>query len=337
MRDDDRLLDLPDPEFGSGVIGVCDICGIRQAVIILQRERFKLCVLDFLNKSWIQSKATPGASLPPYRSERVWFSTTSVPPGQAPALLLVPTRPVRHPIALITPDLYGITTSLLDGAIRLAREGFEVMIPELSKTDGLGAAQHMSLRIGARLRGGVPSSAPPIRTLIDLFHDALQYLRGRDMIDPTKSALIGISYGGSLAAILAAEESGIGALALAYPAPISPPQLPRLVPCPVFLALAGREARGGRVRSQWEDAREAAGVELTTLELPSARGHYLSRDLRDYNLPAAERTWAEMLGFLHSRLLPPPPKPPAPRSAPDPLAPPIPKIQPPSGPKPSAA
>jgi hypothetical protein len=29
MRDDDRLLDLPAAEFGSGVIGVCDICGTR--------------------------------------------------------------------------------------------------------------------------------------------------------------------------------------------------------------------------------------------------------------------------------------------------------------------
>ncbi len=321
MRDDDRLLNLPDIEYGSGVIGVCDICGIRQAVIVLQKERFKLCVLDFLNKTWSKTKNPPGAPLPPYRSERIWFPTAALSVGRAPALLLSPTRPVRHPIALVTPDLYGITTSLLDAAIRLAKEGFEVMLPDLSKTEGIGPGQHWSLRAGARFGGGVPASSPAVRTLTGLYADALRTLREREMVDPAKTALVGLSYGGSLATVLASQEASIGALAIAYPAPLNPPELPRLVTAPVFLAFGGRDRTALRSRDQWLDARRSAGVDLELLELPDARGLYLSRDLREYDLASAERTWSAMLAFLKGRLLPPPPKPPAPRSAPDPLAP----------------
>ncbi|MFG1530527.1 MAG: dienelactone hydrolase family protein [Thermoplasmata archaeon] len=321
MRDDDRLLNLPDVEFGSGVIGVCDVCGVRQAVIVLQKERFKLCVLDFLNKTWTKTKNPPGAPLPPYRSERTWFPTAAVPAGRAPALLLSPTRPVRHPIALVTPDLYGITTSLLDAAIRLAKEGFEVMIPDLSKTEGIGPGPHWSLRAGVRFRGGLPASSPAVRTLTGLYADALRTLREREMVDPSKTALVGLSYGGALATVLASEEASIGALAVAYPVPLNPPELPRLVTAPVFLALGGRDRVAARSRDQWVDARTATGVDLEILEIPGARGLYLSRDLREYDLPSAERTWSAMLAFLRARLLPPPPKPPAPRSAPDPLAP----------------
>ena len=75
MTDEDLLHHRPNSEFGSGVIGACDICGRRQAVIVLQKERYQLCVLDFLNKSWTGSTKKPGAPLPPYRSERIWFPT----------------------------------------------------------------------------------------------------------------------------------------------------------------------------------------------------------------------------------------------------------------------
>ena len=333
MRDDDRLLNLPDVEFGSGVIGVCDVCGLRQAVIVLQKERFKLCVLDFLNKTWTKTKNPPGAPLPPYRSERIWYSTAALPTGRAPALLLSPTRPVRRPVALVTPDLYGITTSLLDAAIRLAKEGFEVMIPDLAKTEGIGPGQHWSLRAGVRFGGGVPASSPAVRTLTGLYADALRTLREREMVDPAKTALVGLSYGGTLATVLASQEASIGALALAYPVPLTPPELPRLVTAPVFLALGGRDRGAARARDQWLDARRSAGVDLEILELPEARGLYLSRDLREYDLGAAERTWSGLLAFLKTRLLPPPPKPPAPRSAPDPLAS---GVAPPSAPSPAA-
>ncbi len=231
MRDDDRMMDLPS-EFGSGVVGVCDICGVRQAVIVLSKERFKLCVTDFLNKTWIKSDKKPGAPAPLYRSERVWFETKATRDGRAPAIMLTPAKLVKHPVVLITPDTYGITTTVLDAAIRFARDGYEVMLPDVAKTDGIGAGHHVALRTGAHLRGGVSLRSKKIVGLLHLYTDALAYLRAREMVDPAKAALFGavVWREPRARARVAGHEADRGGARLSAPGvchPTSPNSLPR--------------------------------------------------------------------------------------------------------------
>ena len=199
MRDDDRMLNLTNAQFGAGVVGVCDICGARQAVVVLTKERFKLCVLDFLNKTWLKTDKKPGVPAPIYRSERVTFETGATTSGNAQAVVLSPTKRVKHPLVLLTPDTYGITTTLLDAAIRFAREGFEVLIPDVVKSQGAGPALHLSLRSSAQFRGGVSADSPKVVQILRLYGDALTYLRTREMVDPAKAALFGTSYGANLA------------------------------------------------------------------------------------------------------------------------------------------
>jgi carboxymethylenebutenolidase len=312
MRDDDRLLDLPNAEFGSGVIGVCDVCGERQAVVVLLKERYRLCVLDFLNKSWIKSEKRPSAPPPLYRSERVWVPTDVVPGGRAPAIVLTPTKTVRHPVVLVTPDVYGITTTVLDAAIRLAREGFEVLLPDLGKTDGVGVSDHLSLRAGNMVRGGVRAASPKVARLVALYRDALRFLGGRDMVDPNRSAVLGISYGGALALAVAAETTGLTAVAVAYPMPVSPASLPGLVTAPILVVRGASDRAAGKAERQLR-ASDAAG-RTTCVAIPGARHGFLARDLPAYDLPSAERAWTEIVAFLKQRLMPPPPTPPPPPS-----------------------
>ena len=312
MRDDDKLLNVSGAAFGSGVIGVCDICGTRQAIIVLQKERFKLCVIDFLNKTWLKTEKKPGAPLPPYRSDRVWFETEATREHRAPAIVLVPTKVARHPSVLICPDLYGITTTVLDAAIRFAREGFEVLVPDLGKTVGVGMRHHASLRAGMYVRGGVPISAKPVQQLLELFTDALAFLRTRDMVDATKSAVFGTSFGASLALALASQDQKLAAVALAYPAPTNPDGLARLVTAPMLYVGGSSDRRGEKARAQLEQARASPGVVLESETYPSVRQDFLSRDLPAYDLVTAEKAWTRILAFLHQRLMPPLPKPPAP-------------------------
>ncbi len=314
MTDADLLLDTPNPEYGSGVIGVCDICGKRQAVIVLAKERYKLCVIDFLNKSWNGSNATPGAPLPPYRSEQVWFPTSVTRDERAPAILLEPTRVVRHPVLLMTPEVHGLTTAILDGAIRFAREGFEVLLPDVDRAGLVGPRDHLSLRMGAR-GGGVLTSSPVVRRLTELYGDALEYLRrSGPMADPEKAAVVGLSYGGSLALSLAAREQKLSALALAYPVPVRPPETVRLVNAPTFLVLGRRDPVARRARAQLEQGL-SAGL-LRVYEAGDSGHNFLSRDLRAYRLSESEAAWKEMIEFLKARMFPPPPKPPQPPAAP---------------------
>lgn len=318
MRDDDKLLNLPDLEFGSGVVGVCDICGTRQAVIVLQKERFKLCVIDFLNKAWVRTDRKPGAPLPPYRSERTAFETEAVPSHTAPAIVLTPTKVVRHPGVLICPELFGITTTLLDAAIRFAREGFEVFVPDVGKTTGIGLSHHVSLHAGALARRGVSAESRTARQLIQLYKDALAALRARELVDATKTAVFGTSLGASLALALAAQDQKLTAVALAYPEPTLPRGLARLVSAPMLYVGGSLDRKGETARAQIEAAGASTGVTVEALTLPGVRSGFLARDLPTYELRSAETAWAEIQGFLKRRLMPPPPKPPAPpmRTAP---------------------
>ncbi len=334
MRDDDRMMDLP-AEFGSGVVGVCDICGTRQAVIVLQKERYQLCVIDFLNKTWLKSDKKPGAPAPLYRSDRVWFESRSTPDGKAPAIVLTPTKIVRHPVVLITPDVYGITTTLLDAAIRFARDGYEVLLPDVGKTNGIGPTHHLALRTGT-LRGGVSSRSKKVLALVNLYSDALGYLRGREMVDATKSAVFGASYGGSLALALAAQDARLAAVALAYPEPVSPPDLARLVTAPIFFIGGSSDAAAEKTRRQLEAVRGPGGPTVEVVSVSGARHGFLARDLGAYDLPRAEAAWTRLEAFLRGILAPPPPRPPQPTVRPsDPLA--GGAARPPTAPAPAAA
>lgn len=309
MRDDDLLLKTPGLEYGSGVIGPCDICGKRQAVIVLTKERYKLCVIDFLNKSWTGSKAKPGAPLPPYRSERVTFPTDAVPGGQAAGILLSPTKVTRRPVVLITPEVYGITTSLLDAAIHFARAGFEVLVPDVGRTSLFGPSDHLTSRLSLRTKGGVPVTVPRVAKLVRFYRDALIYLRGRDMVDAEKSAVFGLSFGGSLALAVAGLDQKLTAVAVAYPVPVAPPEALQLVTAKVFVVAGRRDRWAAASRAQLEKLPQGQ-VEFVTL---TEVGHnYLSRDLRAYDQNRAEQTWTDVIAFLKRQLLPPPPRPPAP-------------------------
>ncbi len=312
MSDDDRLLELPEPEFGSGVVGVCDICGKRQAVVVLTKERFKLCVLDFLNKAWIGSDRKPGVPAPLYRSERVSYPTASTPSGTAPAIVLTPAKLVRRPVLLIVPDVYGITTTLLDGAIRFAKEGFEVLLPDLARTEGIGASYHAALRGGSWLRGGVPVTSAKVRTLVRLYQDALAYLLTREMVDPAKAAAFGASYGGSLAIALGAEETRLRAVVLAYPRPVRPRDVGKLVTASVLCVRGSSDRVAALAVDQLRSSLTGTPVPVSVAEVAGARHGFLSRDLASYDLRAAEEGWARIVTFLRETLLPPPPRPPPP-------------------------
>lgn len=329
MRDDDRLLNLPNAQFGAGIVGVCDICGERQAVVVLTKERFKLCVLDFLNKTWLKTDKKPGMPAPLYRSERVTFETVATPSEHAQAIVLSPTKRVKHPVVLLAPDTFGITTTLLDGAIRLAREGFEVMVPDLLKSKVAKASIHLSLRSNAQFRGGVDVRSERVTRLVRLYGDALAYLRSREMVDPNKSAVFGTSYGASLALALAAEDTRLTAVALAYPMPVKPPDLGNLVTAPVLLIRGSADRSSDRAWKQMIAAQSVTKTTFEFVEVPGARHDFLSRDLAAYKVGPAELAWSRILAFLTKNLMPPPPRPPA--------MPPKPAASPPAAPAPGKA
>jgi dienelactone hydrolase len=321
LTDADLLLPLSDLQYGSGIVGVCDVCGKRQAVIVLQKERFKLCVLDFLNKKWIGSKAIPSMPAPIYRSERVFFPTSAAKSERAPAVVLSPTKVAKHPAILVTPDVHGLTTALLDAAIRFAHQGFEVMLPDIGLSGLFGPPQWMATRSGLWARRGVPMRSAAVGKLLTLYEDALAYVRTRPMVDPDRSAVFGLSYGAAFAVGVAARDTKLAAVVLADPVPVDPPEWWKLLNAPVLTVSGGLDRTGAKAAAQLKA--NAPKGRLETFSPGRARAGYLARDLSAYSVRPAEISWDRMGEFLAEQLLAPPPKPPTPpvTTSPPPMAP----------------
>jgi dienelactone hydrolase len=192
-----------------------------------------------------------------------------------------------------------------------ARAGFEVLIPDVVKSDSAGPALHLTLRSSAQFRGGVAVGSTKVVQLLRLYADALDYLRSREMVDPTKAAVFGTSYGASLALALAAQETRLTAVALAYPMPVRPPDLANLVTVPLFYVRGSADRATAKAWSQLVAAQSATDRSFEFVEIPGARHHFLARDLPTYEVGPAESAWTSILAFLTKVLLPPPPKPPA--------------------------
>ncbi len=314
MTDADLLLDLPDPQFGSGVVGVCDVCGKRQAVIVLSKERFKLCVIDFLNKSWNGSTATPGAPLPLYRSERVWFPTSAVEAERAPAILLTPTKIVRHPGVLVTPEVFGLDDLGARWGDPPRPRGLRGAASRSRPDQHRRTFGSRLLPLGRARRGRGFGDSPPVTRLTELYEDALAFLRSAPMADPDKTALVGLSYGASPCD--GARRPRPEALRPRSRLPGAGPTRRTHAAHHRSHAHRGRSTRRARARARRQLEEGRTDGLLTVVEAGDVGHNFLARDLRAYRLENAEAAWTQMIDFLKSRLFPPPPKPPQPPSAP---------------------
>ena len=312
MPDEDLLLDVPDPEFGSGVVGVCDICQKRQAVIILSKERFKLCVLDFQNKAWIRTPAKPAAPTPPFTTSRHYVPTRATRSGVVPAVVLSPVKAVKRPSVLVVPEVYGLTTQYIEAGVRLAHEGCEVILPDFAKAEGINLLEWGRMRSSRLLMGGVHISQSHRDRALRMLEDCRRFVQTRPMVIPERQAVLGISYGGAWALAFAAQTPGLSALALAYPQMIHPPSFLRSLSVPTLAIYGGEDSEAGAAASLLEDCTARYHLPVDFSVVPEVGHHFLNRDSPNYSLPEAELAWTRLIAFVKGYLFPPPKPPPKP-------------------------
>lgn len=334
MTDEDLMLEGPPGEFGSGVVGVCDICHQRQAVIVLSKERFKLCVIDFLNKAWIKTDAKPAAPTPPFTSSREYLPTRAVPGGRAPVVVLSPTKQVKRPSVLVVPEVFGLTTQVLEAGVRLAHEGYEVILPDFAKTPGVNLATYAKLRGYRMLFDSVPVSQTRREPYLRVLEDCRLHVRSRPMVDPTHFGVLGISYGGALALAYAAQTPEVETVALAYPFMIRPTGWLQALRASVLAVYGADDNVAAPSLLLLREAARRYGFPFESLVLPGARHHFLNRDSKAYRLPEAELAWTRMMAHMKVSLQPPKVAPTPPHLASrDPLA--APRPTPPASAKPA--
>lgn len=323
MTDEDLLLESEHDDFGAGVVGVCDICKVRQAVIVLQKEGFKLCVLDFLNKSWIKTAASPKGHLLPFKSTTEFVPCRAVPGGRVPVIVLSPSEELKRPSALVIPEVYGLTTQVLEAGVRLAHQGYEVAIPDFVRIHGVNFWTAAKLRASKILLDEVHISQSHRDRAFRILETTRKFLLSRPFVVPDRQVVVGLSYGGSLALGFAAQTPGLSGVALAYPYMIHPPSWIQTIHCPVFVVAGGADHKAGPSLLQLHQAAHRYGVNVGTLVIPNAGHHFLSRAHRTYEPDQSEVAWARMMAFVNHCLRPPAPKAPVvpkPPASPPPAA-----------------
>jgi carboxymethylenebutenolidase len=312
MTDEDLLLERPVGEFGSGVVGICDVCHQRQAVIVLGKERFKLCVLDFLNKSWVKSEAKPEAPTAPFVSSREYLPCRAVPGGEVPVVVLSPTRVVKRASALVVPEVYGLTTQVLEAGVRLAHEGFEVVMPDFAKTPGINLGTYLWLRGYRMLYDSVPVSRTRRERYLRVLDSCREYVQSRNLVDPSRFGVLGVSYGGALALAYAAQTPEVNVVGLAYPFMIRPASWLRQMKAPVLAVYGSSDTLVAPSLLLLREAAARYGFPFDSLVLAGARHHFLNRDSKAYRVAEAELAWTRLMAHMRAGLEPPKPAPPKP-------------------------
>lgn len=213
-----------------------------------------------------------------------------------------PDRIGDYPLVVLLPPLQGITPYVKDLARRLARNGYAVLVPDLT-------------------RGAHPGPKAPFEDLVATYQGIRDRRALADIDDavafafadpaawarPGRIGVVGIDMGGRFAIIYAAHrQQAVGALCVAY-APLAGDEGRRLpvvealemLPMPV-LGLYGSD----------DDLVPAAGVDEAQRLNPHGRwilyegvGHdYLDDDAGSYHHAATSDTLARLLGLLAATL-----------------------------------
>jgi dienelactone hydrolase len=326
MTDEDLLLEEQHDDYGAGIVGPCDICKVRQAVIVLEKEGFKLCVLDFLNKSWIKTAQPAKGHILPFKSSTEYVPCRAAIGGVVPVVLLSPTAELKRPSALVVPEVYGITTQVLEAGVRLAHQGYEVAIPDFVRIHGVNLVTAAKLRASKILLDEVHISQSHRDRAFRILEATRKYLLTRPLVLPERQVVVGLSYGGSLALGFAAQTPSLSGVAVAYPYMIHPPSYLQNLHCPVLVVAGGGDSRTGPSLLELHRWSHIYGLNVGTMVVPDARHHFLSRAHKGYDAQKADLAWSRMMAFVRHCLSPPPvkapPRPPVPPPVPPPARPP---------------
>lgn len=157
------------------------------------------------------------------------------------AFLAVPSVPTPMPGILLAHDVYGLDEHIQDVAVRFAREGYAVLVPDFYTTKGGPSSSSGSLVDSRTLRRNSPDAI----AVTDI-KNGLAYLKKEGYVDSSRVGVVGFGFGGTIALLSAAQNQGLAAAVnfygdIAYPRemisrtkPYSPIEMVGLIKCPLL-------------------------------------------------------------------------------------------------------
>ncbi|MBD2438229.1 dienelactone hydrolase family protein [Nostoc sp. FACHB-110] len=224
------------------------------------------------------------------------------PSGEMPSILVTPTQPQSQPAILLLMEAFGITPHLRDVAVRIAYEGYTVLIPDLYYRelpnnkfdyDEVEAAMAMMWRL---------DFGQPMENDIKA---ALMYLKSLPNVYPDKIGVTGFCLGGGLTFFTAGKLSNYIAAAASFYGMVLDEWIEAVkdMTVPVYLFFGGQDPfiPGDRIR-QIETRFQELNKEYTLKVYPNAGHGFFCNERPDYNHPAAEDAWRELMQFFEKHL-----------------------------------
>lgn len=222
--------------------------------------------------------------------------------GHMPAFVCKPTGTSRLPAVLLLMEAFGLTTHIREVAIRIAKEGYVVMVPDLYYREQPGltfgydeVAQGMAAMY--RLDFGQPVEQ-------DL-EAAIAFLKSHSSVDRNRIGVTGFCLGGGLTFLAACRFSADIAAAAPFYGMVLDEWIEAVkdITVPVMLFFGGQDPFIGRDRIQQIDARFRELGKSYSLKVYADANHGFFCHERDtYHPAAAKAAWDELTRFFRRHL-----------------------------------
>ncbi|MUG98055.1 dienelactone hydrolase family protein [Scytonema sp. UIC 10036] len=225
----------------------------------------------------------------------------STPDGQMPAFLFTPNEPNHKPAVLLLMEAFGLTSHIRDVAIRIAREGYVVLAPDLYYRelpnnkfgyDEVESAMAMMYRLDLK------SIEADIRA-------ALAFLKLQKDVYRDRIGVTGFCLGGGLSFLTACKLSAEIAAAAPFYGMVLDEWIDavRDITVPVHLFFGGVDPFIPCDRIQQIESRfQELGKDYTLKVYPDATHGFFCHERSDYNRLAAEDAWLQLTQFFKRHL-----------------------------------
>ncbi|MBD2213454.1 dienelactone hydrolase family protein [Nostoc linckia FACHB-104] len=226
----------------------------------------------------------------------------STPDGKMPAWLCTSTKNERQPAVLLLMEAFGLTSHIKDVAVRIAQEGYVVLVPDLyyrelpnNKFGYEEVEQAMAMMY--RLDFGKPMEED--------IQAALTYVKSRTDVYPDKVGVTGFCLGGGLSFFTACYLSPEIAAAAPFYGMVLDEWLfaVKNITVPVYLFFGDKDPfiPGDRIK-QIESCFQELGKEYILKVYPDADHGFFCNERSSYNPSAAADSWRELTQFFHKHL-----------------------------------
>jgi carboxymethylenebutenolidase len=259
-----------------------------------------LTILNLLNsKTLFFSNSNNKRNNVPSAQTEVMITT---PDGQMPAYLYTPTEPNRKPAVLLLMEAFGLTQHIRDVALRIANEGYVVLVPDLYYRelpdnkfgyDEVEQARSMMFRLDF----GQP--------MTEDLRAAIAHLKSQPNVDSNKVGVTGFCLGGSLTFLCACLFSDEIAAAAPFYSVVLDEWLDTVanITVPIYLFFGGVDPFIPLERVQQIESRLKELERDYQLKVyPDADHGFFCHERSSYNPSAAEDAWGELIEFFTQHL-----------------------------------